>query len=109
MTPAAPRCPTCGAFLASNVCSVCPRFPDPLPRSAVAGAALLGLIAGGLAAAGWAGLLWWKWHRWLGLFGRTGEPPEQADARSMALAVGLLVFAVAWVGSTALVAWSGRR
>ena len=102
------RCRACGAFRPTAVCPVCQQFDPPLGRSAVAGAALLGLVAAGLAVGGWAGVLWWKWDRWQRLFGRTGEPPEAADATSAAALVGFLVAATVWVAATAVVARSAR-
>ena len=109
MTDAVTHCRTCGAFQVASVCPVCQQFDPPLKRSALIGAALLGLVVAMLAVAVWVGLLRWKWDRWLVRFGHTGEPPEQADAMSMAVALGLLLFAATWVGSTVFVAAACRR
>ena len=105
---AVPHCPDCGAALTTNVCPVCQEFDPVLPRSSLLGAAFLGLIAGALLTAGWVGLLWWKWERWQARFERPRGHPQEADAWGIAVALTLLVFAVAAVSSTVLVAARGR-
>lgn len=82
---------------------MCQQFDPLLPRSALAGAALIGFLTAGLAVAGWVGVLCWKWDRWRGLFGDTAEPPVQADARLTAGIMGLLLFAVVGPLATAAV------
>ena len=96
-------CHTCGAYRPTAVCPVCQQFDPPLKRSALAGAALIGFLTAGLAVAGWAGAVCWKWDRWRGLFGDTAEPPVQADARLTAGIIGLLLFAVVGPLATAAV------
>ena len=109
MTAVVTPCPDCGAYRPATVCPVCQQFDPPVRRSALFGVALLGGVAGVLAAAGWTAGLLWKWDRWRGQFGDTAEPAVEADARAAAVAFGLLLFAAAGVGTAAAVAWVGRR
>lgn len=98
------------AYQPSTICPVCQGFEPEFTRKHLVGAALIGHLIGGLAAAMWALAVFEKWRGWQHQFGIIGEPPVVAEARATALIIGLLVFTVVSLGATALVVRdTGRR
>ncbi len=104
------RCRHCHALVVPDDprCTVCHGADPSGRRHALLGSLFLGGLGGAAVTGLYAAGLWWKWHRWIPLFGDPDDLVAADNARNVAVIAGAFVFLTATLVAAALIHRTAR-